>query len=47
MNTKNQQGGFLQFIVLLLIVLFTMKYFDLSISEVVEWFKSTFSDVLR
>lgn len=46
-DIKNKQGGFLQFIILLLIVLFIMKYSGITVSEAVDWFKDYFSDVLR
>ncbi|MFA6256923.1 MAG: hypothetical protein WCT29_01285 [Candidatus Paceibacterota bacterium] len=44
---NNKQGGFLELIVVILIALFLMKYFDITISEVVYWFKSFFGSVLR
>jgi len=46
-NIKNKQGGFLQLIILVLIALFIMKYYGVTISGVVDWFSNTFQDVLR
>ncbi|MBI2594815.1 MAG: hypothetical protein HYW38_00960 [Candidatus Colwellbacteria bacterium] len=45
MNTK--QGGFLELIIFILVALLIMKYFDITISEVIYWFKSFFASVLR
>jgi hypothetical protein len=47
MDIKNKNGGFLQFIILILILLFIMKFLGLSISDVIDWFKTTFRDVLK
>lgn len=44
---STKQGGFLQLIVFILVFLFLLKYFGISLSEVVYWFKTTFADVLR
>ncbi|MBI5139726.1 hypothetical protein HZA26_03915 [Candidatus Nomurabacteria bacterium] len=46
-NEKNKKGGFLQIIVLILIALFIMKYSNVTVSDLVLWFKTTFGDVLR
>lgn len=42
-----RQGGFLQIIILILIALFVMKYSGITISDVINWFKATFNNVLR
>jgi hypothetical protein len=53
-----KQGGFLQIIILIIIALLIMNYFHLtisgvlayfntSISEIVDWFKSLFQSVVR
>lgn len=52
MNTKQglpagRQGGFLELIIFILVALLIMKYFDITISEVIYWFKSFFASVLR
>jgi uncharacterized protein involved in cysteine biosynthesis len=44
-NTK--QGGFLELIVLIIVALLVMKYMGLTVSEVINWFKSFFGSVLR
>lgn len=46
-NTKNEGSGFIQLIVLILIALFLMKYYGITISGVINWFTTTFKDVLR
>jgi len=43
----NKKGGFVQIILLILIALFIMKYYGVTISGVVNWFTTTFQDVLR
>ena len=47
MQSRNKNGGFIQIIVTLIIVLFIMKYSGVTVSDVVNWFKMTFGDVLR
>lgn len=47
MQSRNKNGGFIQLILLILIVLFIMKYSGVTVSDVVNWFKTTFGDVLR
>lgn len=53
MNTKvpkapsRNQSGFIELIILIIIFLFILKYMDLTISDVVYWFKDTFQEVLR
>lgn len=44
-NIKN--GGFLQIIVVIIVALLIMKYYGVTISEVVIWFKTFFASVLR
>jgi len=44
-NTK--QGGFLELIIFILVALLIMKYFDITISEILYWFKSFFGNVLK
>ncbi len=47
MKKDMRQGGFLEIIIFILIVLLIMKYFDITLSEVIFWFKSFFGSVLR
>lgn len=34
---KNNRGGFIQIIILIIVIIILMRYFDLSISDIVEW----------
>lgn len=47
MDIKDKKGGFIQVIILILIFLFLLKYMNMTITDVVEWFRHTFADVLR
>ncbi len=44
---ENREGGFVELIVLILVGLLVMKYYGITISEAVNWFKAYFGDVLR
>ncbi len=44
---QNKSGGFIQIILLIVIALFVMKYFGITISGVFNWFVNTFQNVLR
>jgi hypothetical protein len=44
---KNKEGGFIELIILIIIVLIIMKYSGITVSEVVNWFMSFFRSVLR
>lgn len=46
-KSEIKNGGFLQIIVSIIIALIIMKYFDVTISEVMNWFKTFFASVLR
>ena len=46
-ETGNQQGGFFKIIILIIIFLLIMKFSGITVSEVVNWFKSFFDSVLR
>jgi hypothetical protein len=48
-NNKKKTGGFgfIEIIILIVIALLLMKYFGITISGVVEWFKTFFANVLR
>ncbi len=41
------QGGFLQIILFIIIALLIMKYFNITISGVINWFQAFFGNVLR
>ncbi|HEY4503295.1 MAG TPA: hypothetical protein VJC14_02590 [Candidatus Paceibacterota bacterium] len=36
-NFKNKQGGFLRLIILIVALIFLMKYFGVSFSEIIRW----------
>ncbi len=44
-NLKNEQGGFLKLIILIIVALFLMKYFKISLSDVFNWIKALFDSV--
>jgi len=46
-ENKNKEGGFIELIVLIIIVLLIMKYYGITVSGVVDWFASFFRSVLR
>ena len=46
-NKKNMQAGFLQIIILIIVALFLMKYFGITVSGVINWFTTTFHNVLK
>ncbi len=35
---KNKEGGFLQLIILIVVLFFVIKYFHISASDVYDWF---------
>ena len=44
---KNQSAGFIQIIIVIIVVLFILKFLGLTLSDVINWFKTTFESVLR
>ena len=45
-NTKNKQGGFIiKLIIFVVAAFFVMKYFNISVSDVIDWVKALFSSV--
>jgi hypothetical protein len=44
-NIKNKRGGFLQIIIFIIVALLIMKFLGVTVSEVVDWFKSFFGSV--
>lgn len=44
---NNKQSGFLKIIILIVIALLLMKYFNITISGVIDWFTSFFGNVLK
>ena len=46
MDQENKKGGFVKLILLIIIALIIMKYFDISISGVIDWIKELINSVL-
>jgi hypothetical protein len=44
---NKKQGGLIEIIIVIIIALFLMKYFGITISGVINWFESFFRGVLR
>jgi len=44
---KNKSAGFIQIIIVIIVVLFILKFLGLTLSDVINWFKTTFESVLR
>ncbi len=47
---KNQKSGFIQIIILIIVVLILMKYFGISIPDIIDWIAGLFqwvADFLR
>ena len=44
---KNKQGGLIELIIIIIIALLLMKYFNITISSVVNWFRDFFATVFR
>ncbi len=44
-NFKNQQGGFLELIVVIVIVLLVMKYYGLTFTGIWNWLQNLFWSV--
>ena len=42
-----RQGGFIELIIIIIVALLIMKYYGITISGTMEWFKSFFGNVLR
>ena len=44
---NNQKGGFIQIVIFIIIALIILKFLNLTISDVVYYFKTFFADVFR
>ncbi len=44
---KNQKGGFIQIIILIIVALLIMKYYGVTLTGVKDWFLSFFGSVLK
>ena len=45
-NIKNKQGGFLKLIIFIIVVIFLMDYFNITISGIVNWFVTMFQNII-
>jgi len=45
MNKKNKTGGFLKFIIVIIIAVFLMSYFNVSIRGFFDWFISAIRSI--
>ena len=45
-NIENKQGGFLQLIIFIIIVLVCMKYFHLTLTDIINWIKALFNSIV-
>ena len=44
---KNKKAGFLKLIIIIVIALFLMSYFKISLSDVLDWLKDLISNILK
>lgn len=44
---KNKEGGFLELIVLIVIALFLMNYFHITLSDILGWFRMVIQNFLQ
>ncbi|MFA5095171.1 MAG: hypothetical protein WC447_00705 [Candidatus Paceibacterota bacterium] len=44
-NIKNKQGGFLKLIILIVVILFLLSYFHVSVSQAIDWVINTIKSV--
>lgn len=44
-NIKNQQGGFLRLILAIVILIFTMLYFHITFSDIINWMVTTVQNI--
>lgn len=45
-HMKNQQGGFLQLIIFIVVVVFLMHYFGLTLTGIFNWFAGMFHSII-
>ncbi|MFA6524009.1 MAG: hypothetical protein WC264_00850 [Candidatus Paceibacterota bacterium] len=43
---KNKQGGFLKLIIFIIVVIFLMNYFHITITGIVNWFVTMFQNII-
>lgn len=44
-NIKNEQSGFIKLIIFIIVALFLMKYFGVSVSDIIDWIKNLFNNI--
>lgn len=45
-NKNHQSGGFVQLIILIVVALFLMNYYGVTLNDVLNWFKVAIHNVL-
>ncbi len=45
-RVENKEGGFLKLVILIIVALIIMKYLHISLSDILNWFKTLFKSVL-
>ncbi|MEO5635370.1 MAG: hypothetical protein ABIS26_02440 [Candidatus Paceibacterota bacterium] len=45
-NMQNRQGGFIEIIVMLIIIFLIMRYFGLTFTGIIAWIENLFHSVL-
>lgn len=45
LNLKNQEGGFIDIIIAIIVIFLIMKYFGLTFTGIFEWVKNLFYSV--
>lgn len=43
--TKNKEGGFIQLIIIIIIALLLMRYFNLTITGILNYFQISWNDI--
>lgn len=46
-NKRSRQGGFLKLILFIIVVLFLLSYFNVTISGALNWFGTMFQNVFQ
>ena len=44
---KNKEGGFLKTIIIIIIALFILKHFNISVSDAIDWLKDLWDSVFH
>lgn len=42
-NIKNEKAGFLKLIILIIVALFFINYFNISFNDIINWIKGLFN----